>query len=235
MMSGRPSETESELVEFLRSIDVRAPEELHRRIQALVVERSTQHRRPSPRARLSGGWPSLGLRLGGGVALAAGTAVVLLLLSSSGAGSPPLTMREASALTLRGATMAAPGESSANHNQLATAVDGVAFPYWGERFGWRSSGQRVDRVGGRAVTTVFYTSAGGRRIGYAIVAGTPPPRVSGGTIAWRGGTAYKLMRENGAQVVTWVRDGHMCVVSGRGVDSAMLVKLASWDERGVSS
>jgi hypothetical protein len=234
MMGERPSDTESELVEFVRSIDVSAPEELHRRIQALVAERSTQPR-PSPWVRLSGGWSSPGLRLGGAMALAAGIAAVLLLLSSSGAGSPPLTMPEASALTLRAATMAAPGESSANHEQLATAVDGVAFPYWGGRFGWRSSGQRVDRVGGRAVTTVFYTRAGGRRIGYAIVAGTPPPHVSGGTIAWRGGTAYKLMRENGAPVVTWVRDGRMCVVSGRGVDSATLLKLASWDERGASS
>ncbi len=234
-MSERPSETESELVEFVRSIDLRAPEELHRRIQALVVERSTQPRRPSPWARLSGGWSSPGLRLGGAVALAAGIAVVLLLLSSSGAGSPPLTMGEASALTLRAATMAAPRESPADHKQLATAVDGVAFPYWEERFGWRSSGQRVDRVDGRAITTVFYASAGGRRIGYAIVAGMPPPHVSGGTIAWRGGTAYKLMRENGAQVVTWVRGGHMCVVSGRGVDSATLLKLASWDAREVSA
>ncbi len=31
-------------------------------------------------------------------------------------------------------------------------------------------------------------------------------------------------------VVTWLRDGHLCVVSGRGVSSATLLRLASWSD-----
>ena len=39
--------TEAELIELVRSSDVRAPEALHRRIEELVAERSTSRRRPS--------------------------------------------------------------------------------------------------------------------------------------------------------------------------------------------
>jgi hypothetical protein len=28
--------------------------------------------------------------------------------------------------------------------------------------------------------------------------------------------------------VTWLRDGHLCVLSGRGVSGATLLRLASW-------
>ena len=37
-MSERPPRTESELIELVRSIDVRAPEALHRRVEELVAE-----------------------------------------------------------------------------------------------------------------------------------------------------------------------------------------------------
>jgi hypothetical protein len=49
-------------------------------------------------------------------------------------------------------------------------------------------------------------------------------------VAWRGGVAYRLLDEHGVAVVTWLRDGHLCVVSGRGVSSATLLRLASWSE-----
>ena len=51
-------------------------------------------------------------------------------------------------------------------------------------------------------------------------------------IAWRDGVPYRLLSENGAQVISWLRDGHLCVVSGRDVSSATLLRLASWDDRG---
>ena len=107
----------------------------------------------------------------------------------------------------------------------------MKFPYWDERFGWRSTGMRNDRIAGRAVTTVFYSDSHGRRIGYAIVAGTPAPRVGGGVALWRGGVPYRMLTDNGVAVVTWLRDGHLCIVSGRGVSSATLLRLASWSDR----
>jgi hypothetical protein len=50
-------------------------------------------------------------------------------------------------------------------------------------------------------------------------------------IAWRGGVSYRLLTENGTAVVTWLRDGHLCVVSGHGISSATLLRLASWSDR----
>ena len=47
----------------------------------------------------------------------------------------------------------------------------------------------------------------------------------------RDGTPYRLLTVNGTHVVTWLRDGHLCVVSGRGVNGATLLRLASWDDR----
>ena len=53
----------------------------------------------------------------------------------------------------------------------------------------------------------------------------------GGVIAWRRGVSYRLLSENGAAVVTWLRDGHLCVVSGRGVPSSTLRLLSAHDRR----
>jgi len=231
-MSTDPSHSESELVELVRSIDVRAPDELHRKIQALVDEHAS--RRHSPWARALGASTAPGLRLGGAAAVVAAVAVVLVLVLTGG-GTQSLTLRQTQALTLRAATMAAPAHSASHPTQLAAAVDGVAFPYWEDHFGWRSTGSRVDHIGGRSITTVFYTNGRGRRVGYAIVAGTPPPAVSGGTIAWNDGTPYRLMRANGSQLVTWMRDGHLCVVSGRDMNGAALLRLASWDDHAVTA
>jgi hypothetical protein len=141
-----------------------------------------------------------------------------------------MSLREASAPTLRAATAAAPPQSAGNRTQLAVAVDGVSFPYWADRFGWRSTGTRSDRVGGHAITTVFYADGHGDRIGYAIVAGTPPRVGDDGIVTWRGQARYRVSFANGAAVVTWLRDGHMCVMSGRGVSGATLLRLASWNE-----
>jgi hypothetical protein len=103
----------------------------------------------------------------------------------------------------------------------------VPFPYWEDRFGWHSTGTRSDQIDGRTVTTVFYSDAAGRRIGYAILAGTPAPPINGGNVSWHGGVPYRLLTDNGASTVVWQRDGHLCVLSGHGVSSATLLRLAS--------
>ena len=53
--------------------------------------------------------------------------------------------------------------------------------------------------------------------------------MSGGVVSMRDGTAYRLLTVNGVAVVTWLRDGRLCVVSGRGVSGDRLLALASWD------
>jgi hypothetical protein len=216
-MSERDPQIEPELSERLRAIDVRAPQELHERIGALVAERSGARRRPT-----GGRW-----QLGGAVALAAIAAALVIGLAGGGSSSK-LTMRETVALTQRPATTSAPAENPHNGTELTVAVDGVPFPYWEDRFGWRSTGSRTDSVDGRAVTTVFYANRDGRRIGYAIVAGTPAPGADGGVVRWRGGTAYRVTQVGGSEVVSWQRDGHLCVIVGHGVSNATLLALASW-------
>jgi hypothetical protein len=233
-MTDRRPQTESELVEYVRAIDVPAPDSLHREVESLIAARSQLTRRGGVTGS-GGGARSLipARRLAAVGALAAVAAVAVAIASiSGGGGASGLSLREASALTLQPATASAPSENMSNHAQLRASVDGVSFPYWGERFGWRSTGSRSDHVGGRTVTTVFYQDSAGQRLGYAIVAGSPAPRLSGGAVVWRGGVPYRLLDENGAHVVSWLRHGHLCVVSGRGVDSATLLQLASWRARG---
>jgi hypothetical protein len=208
---------------------VRAPDDLHRRVEALVDQRSSRRRRWRLDRRASARLPSLGWRLGGAIAILA--AALALMLGLPGGGSTALSLRQASALTLRPATMAAPSENPSRQGELARSVDGVAFPYWEDSLGWRSTGARVDRIDGRLLTTVFYANGHRQRIGYAILAGSPAPRVGGGTLTWRSGIPYRLVAEDGVQVVAWNRGGHLCVIAGRGVSSARLLRLASSDER----
>lgn len=217
------------LAELVRSFDAPAPQSLHRRIESLVASHQSQsalraHRRGVRRFSV------LGLA-SAGVALVVVAAVAIAVGLGGGDSAPTISFSQAAALTLRAATLPAPPESSTHRAQLAVAVNGVPFPYWEDRFGWRSSGSRTDRVDGHSITTVFYTDSNGRRIGYAILAGTPVLHIASGAIAWRGGVSYRLLTENGVAVVTWLRDGHLCVVSGRGVSSATLLRLASWSDR----
>lgn len=230
--SDRRPQTESELVEHIRSIDVRAPETLHRQIDSMISARSR-----SPRAddgTVDRRRP-LRPRLAAGGAIAAALIALAIVVGFSGSSST-LSVRDASALTLRAATTGAPADSPSDRRQLAAGVDGVSFPYWGERFGWHATGARTDHVGGHTVTTIFYSNRHGQRIGYAIASGGSAPQISGGVVAMRDGTPYRLLTVNGVAVVTWLRDGHLCVVSGRGVDGATLLRLASWDDhRSVAS
>ncbi len=161
---------ENELVDAIRSVDVAAPARLHERVETMIAERAGGAR-ATPSGLAIGG---LRLRMGAAVTvLAAVAAALALALSGSGGGG--LSLQQAYALTIRPATAPAPAESGSDRGSLTKAVEGVSFPYWEERFGWRSDGTRQDRVAGREVSTVFYTDGAGRRIGYAIVAGTPAP------------------------------------------------------------
>ncbi|MGH2913116.1 MAG: hypothetical protein ACRDJ3_11650 [Solirubrobacteraceae bacterium] len=210
-------------VAMMAAVDVRAPAGLRGEVEAMLTP---QGNRASGRRRSLRG-PRLGLAVG---AAATATVVVAAVIALSGSGSPGLNVQQAASLALSPATTSAPAESKAHRAQLAASVDGVAFPYWKERFGWRSSGARGDRLAGRAVTTVFYTDNQGKRIGYSIVSGSAPATSGGATIThW--GVSYRVLTHKGATVVTWQRDGHLCVMAGRGVSAHTLVSLASWGTR----
>lgn len=246
MTDSRPT-PEDELIERIRSIDVRAPESLHRKVESMIAGKTSglagkaplqadrTRAAGSPRAGLRRGRREgrsfgLGPRLAAGGAIAA-VAIALAIVVGLSGGSSTLSVRDASAPTLRHATAGPPAESSANRRELTAAVDGVSFPYWGGHFGWRSTGSRTDRVDGRTITTIFYANRSGQRVGYAIVAGTSAAQTSGGIVSMRDGTPYRLLTVDGTAVVSWLRKGHLCVVSGHGIDGATLLRLASWEER----
>jgi hypothetical protein len=241
-MDGQQMDTDTaNLIKFLHDVDVQAPPQLHERVNALIAERSTPTRRRGAR-RPAG----VRLALGGGLAAAAVATAAIVIgsstssSSSGGAGGhqtlaiqpanpPRITLAEASALTLGRATMAAPEEVQ-HSNRLAASVDGVAFPYWEDHFGWSSTGARTDAIAGRRALTVFYGNDGGQRIGYAIVGGVPAPDLEGGELRWREHTPYRVLHNGDEQIVVWMRKGRLCIVSGHGIPASRLLRLASWDD-----
>jgi ferric-dicitrate binding protein FerR (iron transport regulator) len=128
-------------------------------------------------------------------------------------------------LALARATLAAPARSTTDPDQLIAAVSGVAFPYWREQ-GWTTTGARVDSFDGRSVETVFYSSPDYGRVGYSIVAGAPLAVGSATSIVRTGGVTYSVLSADGATVVTWLRDGHTCVLAAQRAPAATLLALA---------
>jgi hypothetical protein len=166
--------------------------------------------------------PPRPLTLAGG-SLAA-LAVGLVLLLGGGAGSAP-SVAQAAQLGLRPATAPAPA-SRAGGRVLAASVEGIAYPTW-SHVSWRAVGARSDTLDGRRIHTVFYADASGARVGYSIAEGDALP-VRGGRVVERSGVAIRVLRLDGATAVTWQRGGHTCILAGRGVDPARLVRLASY-------
>ncbi len=159
------------------------------------------------------------------VALSAGAAACAAAAVLLFAGGGP-SVADAAQVALAPASGAAPGVRP-GERLLTASVDGVAYPYWADSTGWQAVGSRRDAVDGRPITTVYYANARGQRLGYAIAAGSPLAVHDGATVV-RGGIRYRVLDDNGAAVVTWLRDGHTCILAARGVDASVLLMLASW-------
>ena len=110
-------------------------------------------------------------------------------------------------------------------------LSGVAFPNYVAKFGWRAAGARADTLDGRATRTVFY-DRGARRIAYTIVSGRALPAPDGARRAVREGTELRFAARAGTTLVTWVRGGRTCVLSGRDVPTRELLDLAGWKGQG---
>lgn len=206
---------QQQAVSLLRSLDAPAPDALRARVEDL-----TQGAR-SPRRRRRRVWHALALP--GMVVAAVAVAAIVVLLSGGGA-SPSVT--QTARVALAAATLPAPAADPAHPGQLDLRVGTVAFPKW-TRGGWSTAGARTDTLSGRRVTTVFYTRAGAR-VGYAIVSGSPLPGISG-TRRTVYNARFTLARRDGARLVTWVRDGHTCVIAARSASYATLLSLARED------
>ena len=186
---------------------VEAPFELRRRVDALGT-------RPIGRRR----WGPLAALAGVGAA-----AAVALVLATTG-GAPTVT----AVLDAAGASPAA-AISSSGGPLLPVAVEGVRFPNYQEKFGWRAVGRRDDEIDGRDVTTVFY-ERGGERVSYSIVAGDALAEPDGEDVEAEG---TRLRRIGAGNAVTWRRLGHTCVMDGSSaVSLAAVAELAGWKAKG---
>jgi hypothetical protein len=213
----RRYERERSAVEALHSLrSDRAPASLRIAVDAQP--------RPAPRRR---GRVLYGGALG--AAVAAGLVALLLLLPGGSPGAPSVS--QAATVALRGPVLAAPAPDPMHpDSKLGREVQEVYFPNWAG-FGWRAVGQRVDRVGGRTAVTVYY-GRWGRRIAYTILA-SPALRRPGTNTRWLDGTELQSFLVHGRLVVTWQRAGHTCILSGAGVSSAELSRLAAWKAPGL--
>jgi hypothetical protein len=146
-----------------------------------------------------------------------------------GSGTAGPTLSEASAFTLKAPVAPAPHHSF--DGALDLSVDGVPYPYWQDSLGWRAEGRRVDKVGGRTATTVFYRK-GDLRIGYTIVTGKRVKLPGSATKTIRKGITFHIAPLHGATVVTWERRGHSCILSGFNMSKDKLLKLAAWKDAG---
>jgi anti-sigma factor RsiW len=214
-------EKQRRAVSALRSVEARAPAGLRARLEA-------ERRDRAPAARSPGSW----LRrpaLAGGLAAAATFALLLAFLLPGGAGGPSVV--EAAELSARPSEASAPRPDPAQPKLLAAQAEGLPYPNWTQEFGWRSAGRRVDEIDGRRAVTVFYEKEG-RRIGYTILSGDPLDTPENARKAVRDGTTLRSLTDDGRVIVTWLRDGRTCVLSGSGVEPDVLLDLAAWNGKG---
>jgi len=197
--------------------DARAPLALRERVEA-------DRRRLGPRAKRR----RLGLlgSLAGGLAA---VALALVLTLPGGAPGGP-TVVQASGLSALPPTTSPPARSDGSQ-LLVTGVAGVAYPYWGDSFGWETSGARRDRLHGRDTATVFYDRSG-TRVGYTIVSGGALKAPSRTRTTVLNGVTLHSFAQDGRTVVTWLRSGHTCVLAGARVPLPVLLELAAWKGKG---
>lgn len=167
-----------------------------------------------------GGRPLFGFSLAAAVAVAA--LLLVLLLPGGAPGGPSLS--QAATLALRGA--ARPGPASQGV-KLRLSVGQVYFPNW-VSLGWQPSGWRADRLEGRTAVTVYYRRWDGNQVAYTILT-SPPLRRPGSRIIRLDGIAFQTFVSHGRLVVTWRRLGQTCVLSGTGLRTSELARLAGWE------
>jgi anti-sigma factor RsiW len=187
---------------------VEAPFELRRRLDALATRSARAPRRWRPLAALAG------------VGAAAAVAFVLV----TGGGTPTVGDVLESADRSPAAAV-----SPAGGPLLPGAVEGVRFPDYEAKFGWRAVGRRTDEIDGRDVATVFY-ERGRERVRYSIVAGEALAEPDGQDIEADG---TRLRRIDADNAVTWRRRAHTCVMDGSpAVSLATVAELAGWKAKG---
>ena len=207
-------ENERLAVDALRgAATVRAPASLRERIAA---EQARACRAPRRRRAQLGG------ALVGAVAV---LALALVLILPGGAPGAP-SVSQAASLASRGATSPAPPAQATRRSTLARDVDEVYFPNWAG-IGFTASGERVDRLDGRLLDTIYYTARGGAQLAYTIVGGSALAQPGGAALSRLNHIELRSIALGDRVVVTWRRGGHTCILSGAHVSDSVLLHLAA--------
>jgi len=164
--------------------------------------------------------------LGGGLAAAlAVIALALVLILPGGTPGAP-SVSQAASVALRGQSRPAPAPAhQAPGKLLSRDVDEVYFPNWAG-IHWKATGERVDRLDGRLLDTIYYRGHG-HRIAYTIVGGPALAQPRGATLTVKNDTQLRSLGLGSRIVVTWRRDGHTCILSGAPASARALLYLAS--------
>jgi anti-sigma factor RsiW len=204
---------QSASLDAVRALDAPAPARLRARI------RPEPSRPPSrPRARLRP------------VPLAIASAMAVLrvvVLPPQGRRNEP-TVLEVAQLAGRSPSAPAPPPDRAEPSLLNAAVAGVPLANYAAQLGWHAIGTRADEFAGRETRTVFY-ARGRRRIAYSIVARDALAWLANARRTLRDGAALRHLRRGRQMIVSWLRAGHTCVLSGVGLRSDELLELAAWN------
>jgi hypothetical protein len=156
------------------------------------------------------------------VAAAAGVALAILVVVLTSAGDSGL--RAYASISARPETQATP---KSDGELLDRSFQGVSYPDWSRDFGWMAEGARTDQIEGRRADSVFYMHHG-HRIAYTVIEGAPIEPPEDATTRRVGGVTLRIFRDGPRDVVTFVRNGHTCVLEGEVLSLETLVELAAW-------
>jgi hypothetical protein len=142
-----------------------------------------------------------------------------------GAGAP--TVASAAELGTRPPVSVASATPNDRGVVPGVSAAGISFPDWGPSFGFEAVGVRRDHLGDRLATTVFY-ARDDQRIAYTILSGLAVPAGAALRQSVWDGVQIGSFLSHGRVVVTWLRNGHTCVLSGADTPAALLARMASY-------
>jgi len=184
------------------ALEVRAPSTLRARVTQVRADARAPRRRPRRT------WS-----IAAGAATVVAVVLLALLVLAPGAAAPP-SVHDVATLALRVPDGPAPPPAPDDPRYVDASVGSIRFPSNAYTASSSPSGVREARLTGRRVVAVSYGEGDGR-VGYAVVDGPVLPWPAGAARIRAGTVPVATYVRDGAQVVTWRRDGHTCVVASR--------------------
>ncbi len=204
--------SERRVIAELQSSGPPVPDHLVAGVTQRVQARYGPPRAGSQAGRANGPRGFYGVIAGSAAAVAVALVVTLLLIGGGGSSASGPSVVKAAELAYAPATGPAPRARDARF--LDVSYGGVTFPTYPRAFGVAASGERFDRLGGRAALTVFYRLRSGARLSYTVFSGAAVPRPrQAQAVVYDGVRLHVFVTGSRLAVVTLVRFGRTCVLS----------------------